>query len=45
MRLLHLSEVELGPNDRVFRHPRMRALIVWILADTLGRGAALVEVP
>ena len=30
MRLLRLSEVELSPNDRVFRHPRMRALIVWL---------------
>jgi hypothetical protein len=30
MRLLRLSEVEIGPNDRVFRHPRIPALIVWL---------------
>lgn len=30
MRLLRLQEVEIGPNDRVFRHPRLRALIVWL---------------
>lgn len=37
MRLLHLNEVEIGPNDRVFRHPRVRALIVWLasLAATI----------
>jgi hypothetical protein len=40
MRLLRLSEVEIGPNDRVFRHPRMRALIVW-LAVFCGAAAML----
>jgi hypothetical protein len=30
MRLLRPSEVELSPNDHVFRHPPMRALIVWL---------------
>lgn len=30
MRLLHPREVEIGPNDRVFRHSRLRALIVWL---------------
>jgi hypothetical protein len=30
MRLLRLSEVELSPNDHVFRHARMRALIMWL---------------
>ncbi|MGC2450907.1 MAG: hypothetical protein WA477_24900 [Candidatus Sulfotelmatobacter sp.] len=30
MRLLRLQEVEIGPNDRLFRHPRLRALIVWL---------------
>jgi hypothetical protein len=30
MRLLRLREVETGPNDRVFRHARLRALIVWL---------------
>lgn len=30
MRLLRLREVEIGPNDRVFRHARLRALIVWL---------------
>jgi hypothetical protein len=32
MRLLRLREVEIGPNDRVFRHPRLLALIVWLAA-------------
>jgi hypothetical protein len=32
MRLLRLQDVEIGPNDRVFRHPRLRALIVWLAA-------------
>src|SRR4029077_3337150 len=30
MRLLRLQHVEIGPRDRIFRHPRMRALIVWL---------------
>lgn len=30
MRLLRLQDVEIGPNDRVFRHARLRALIVWL---------------
>ena len=32
MRLLRLQDVEINPNDRVFRHPRLRALIIWIIA-------------
>lgn len=37
MRLLRLSEVEIGPNDRVYRHAPLRALILWLagLAATL----------
>ena len=30
MRLLRIQEVEIGPNDRLFRHARLRALIVWL---------------
>lgn len=30
MRLLRLQEIEIGPNDRVFRHPRLLALVVWL---------------
>jgi hypothetical protein len=30
MRLLRLRDVEVGSNDRVFRHARLRALIVWL---------------
>src|SRR5690242_2066751 len=30
MRLLRLQDVEIGSNDRVFRHARLRALIVWL---------------
>lgn len=30
MRLLRLSEVETSSKDRVFRHPPMRPLIVWL---------------
>jgi hypothetical protein len=30
MRLLRLQDVEIGLNDRVFRHGRLRALIVWL---------------
>jgi hypothetical protein len=32
MRLLRLSEVEIGLNDRVFRHARLRALLLWLAA-------------
>jgi len=30
MRLLRLQDVEIGPEDRVFRHAQLRALIVWL---------------
>lgn len=30
MRVLRLREVEIGPNDRVYHHARLRALIVWL---------------
>lgn len=30
MRLLCRQNVEIGPNDRVYRHARLRALIVWL---------------
>jgi hypothetical protein len=30
MRLLRLKDVDVGPNDRIFRHARLRALIVWL---------------
>ncbi len=30
MRLLRLQDVEIGPNDCLFRHARLRALIVWL---------------
>ena len=30
MRLLRRQDVEIGTNDRVFRHARLRALIVWL---------------
>src|SRR5690349_5886545 len=30
MRLLRLQDVEIGPNDRIFRHARLRAIIVWL---------------
>ena len=30
MRLLRLQHVAIGSRDRVFRHSRMRALIVWL---------------
>jgi len=30
MRLLRLQDVEIGLKDRVFRHARLRALIVWL---------------
>jgi len=40
MRLLRHREVEIGPSDRVFRHPRLLALIVW-LAGFAGVAAML----
>jgi len=40
MRLLRLRDVEIGPNDRVFRHPLLLALIVW-LAGFAGVAAML----
>src|ERR1700691_6607909 len=30
MRLLRLQDVEIGPNDGLFRHSRLLALIVWL---------------
>lgn len=30
MRLLRLQDVQVGPDDRVYRHARMRALLVWL---------------
>jgi len=30
MRLLRLQDVEIGANDHLFRHARLRALIVWL---------------
>ncbi len=30
MRLLCLRDVEIGPNDRLYHHARLRALIVWL---------------
>ena len=30
MRVLRLQDVEIRRNDRVFRHSRLRALIVWL---------------
>ena len=31
MRLLRLQDVEIGPNDRVFRHSRILGLILWLV--------------
>jgi hypothetical protein len=31
MRLLRLHDVEIGPNDRVFRHSRTLGLILWLV--------------
>ena len=42
MRLLRLQDVEVSANDRVFRHPRLRALIIW-LAGLGGSVAMLVN--
>ncbi len=30
MRVLRLQDVESSSNDRVFRHSRVRALVVWL---------------
>jgi hypothetical protein len=30
MRLLRLQDVEIGRNDRIYRHSRLRALVVWL---------------
>jgi hypothetical protein len=30
MRLLRLQDVEISQNDRVFRHPRLLAVIIWL---------------
>jgi hypothetical protein len=30
MRLLRLQDVAIGPKDRIFRHARLRALVVWL---------------
>jgi hypothetical protein len=30
MRLLRLQDVKISPTDRVFRHSRLRALIIWL---------------
>ncbi len=35
MRLLHLQEVQVGSNDRVYGHARIRALIVWLAGFSL----------
>lgn len=35
MRLLRLREVEIGPNDRVYRHSRLTALIGWLAGASL----------
>ncbi len=42
MRLLRLSEVEIGSHDRVFRHPRLRASILW-LAGFCGASAMFLS--
>jgi hypothetical protein len=34
MRLLRLQDVEIGSNDRVFRHARLRALVIWLVGLT-----------
>lgn len=40
MRLLRLQDVEISPNDRVFRHARVRALVIWLAA--LGGSLAMI---
>ena len=42
MRLLRLQEVEIGSNDRVYRHARLRALVVW-LAGVAAAAALLIH--
>src|SRR5580698_10206052 len=41
MQLLRLQEVQVGSNDRVFRHARMRALIVWLAGFSVAAGLLL----
>jgi hypothetical protein len=41
MQLLRLHEVQVGSNDRVFRHARMRALIVWLAGFSVAAGLLL----
>lgn len=38
MRLLRLRDVEIGPNDRIFRHARLRALVVWLAGFAAATG-------
>lgn len=38
MRLLRLQDAQAGPYDRVFRHARMRALIVWLAGFAVAIG-------
>ncbi len=40
MRLLCLQDVEIASTDRVFRHPRLRALVIWLLG--LGGSVAML---
>lgn len=42
MRLLRLQDVEISPSDRIFRHARMRALVIW-LAGLAGSLAMFVN--
>jgi hypothetical protein len=42
MRLLRLQDVEISANDRIFRHARLRALIIW-LAGLAGSVAMFVN--
>jgi hypothetical protein len=39
---MRLSEVQVGLNDRVFRHVRLRALLLW-LAALFGVAAMLIN--
>src|SRR5262249_20929336 len=38
MRLLRLRDVEMGPNDRVFHHARLRALLLWLVGFVAATG-------
>ena len=38
MRLLRLQEVQVGSNDRVYRHARIRALVMWLAVFALTAG-------